>query len=102
MGGGLLLWVQNACDLAQTSKHADHVRSVPVLAESALPRRKRVHFLWGCTASRIANGAFRDRRSSSSDRSFYPPRRRTTRGTVRRGLAELQEARAPMALNAAS
>src|SRR5262245_33287173 len=99
MGDGLFLCAQNACDLAQTSKDAHHVRPLSLFAQSALSRRKRVHFLRRGAALRIANGAFRYRDSYSLDGSLYPPGRKTISARVRCGVAELHAASAPMALS---
>jgi len=88
----------HACDLAQAARYAHHLGPLPLYAQSPLPRGKRVHLCWCCIVFRIANGPCRDRSSPSFDGPLHPPGGRTTRETVRRGMAELQEPRTSVGL----
>src|SRR5262249_28965325 len=83
MGDFPFLCAQNAGDLARAPTDAHHLRPISVFAESALSRRKRVHFFWSRAALGIANGACRDHYSHSTDGSLHSPGRKTIRASFR-------------------
>src|SRR5262245_23487483 len=98
MGDGAFLCASHARDLARASADTDHVRTISVFTEPALPGRERVHVFWSGTAAGVADRTRRNRGSPPADGSLHSTRGTTARARVRRRVAKLQKESAPMAV----
>src|SRR5262249_36767898 len=98
LGHGPFLYAPHAGHLARAAERADHVRALPLVAEPALPGRQRVHVLRRLAAPGLAGGAPDHRAPPTARGPDDSARGAAAGGAVRRGLAPLPRAGAPLDL----